>query len=178
MLKAFNAKLSINRIDTPSLSPSLKFLSENESRNIKSLIKTDFSGSSLQKLVDQNLIRNQVSAIESLVQQKGQNEDWFVKTRRLSSAKAWCKVLHELLWKSSLSWGSELLYLCAGAGCFPYPFFSERLPPSLTTGFWVSEILRWALKPDDLGSNLSCTTDSPHDLRQVLNLPVPQAFHL
>ena len=64
--------------------------------------------SCIQKLVEQNFIRNQVPATESLVWNKRWNEDWFIKTRRLHSAKASCKVPCELLWKSSLSQGSKL----------------------------------------------------------------------
>ena len=64
--------------------------------------------SCIQKLVEQTLIRNQVPATETLVCNKRWNEDWFIKTRRLCSAKASCKVPRERLWKSSLSQGSKL----------------------------------------------------------------------
>lgn len=102
--EAFNAKLSIKQTDTQSLPLSLKFLSEIEGSHIKSPIETDFSWvmgcSSIQKLVKQNLIRNQVSATESLV---SQGEKWrlihedqivkFCKSKLQSSAGASLKVL-------------------------------------------------------------------------------------
>lgn len=103
VFKAFSAKLSIKHTDSLPLPLALKSLSEIEGSHIKSPIKTDFlwvmGYSPIQKLVEQNLIKNQVSATESLVSQEGKmkidsyQKVELCKSKLQSSAWASLKVL-------------------------------------------------------------------------------------
>lgn len=141
-------------------------------------MKTDFSWvtgwSFIQKLEEQNLIRNQVPATESLVCNKRWNEDWFIKTRGYALLKQVAKFLVNFSESPPSPRVLNSLCVCAWGGCFSYPFFSFHLPLTLTTGFWSFQILKQTPTADYLGSNLSSISDLPCDLGYVLNPPMPQ----